>query len=363
MIALLILVALFVFGLLFIQRAPFGSLPSQKLMEKIKQSPNFKNNQFQNSSPTPSLTDGATLFSAMREFIFEKSKRNKPADVIPAKKTNLYALSADKSVLVWMGHSSYFVQVDGKRILVDPVLSGHASPLSFTTRSFDGADIYTTEEIPEIDFLFLSHDHWDHLDYETVVKLKPKIKKIICGLGVSAHLLRWGFERSRIEEKDWNEKIDLGNGFIVNTTSARHFSGRGFKRNQSLWIAYALKTPTKNIYIGGDSGYDSHFKEIGKLLGPFDLAILECGQYDKNWKHIHMMPEEVVTASLDLQAKRLLAVHWSKFALGRHAWDDPIIRVSKSSREKKVDLLTPMIGEEVDLNNPMAYNAWWQDIN
>jgi L-ascorbate metabolism protein UlaG (beta-lactamase superfamily) len=242
--------------------------------------------------------------------------------------------------------------------LVDPVLSGTASPVKFTTRSFKGADVYTTDDIPPIDYLFITHDHWDHLDYETLVKLKPKIGKVLTGLGTGAHLEHWGFDAKKIIEKDWNEEVLLEEGFTINTTPARHFSGRSFKRNGSLWLSFVLTTPTKKIFLGGDSGYDTHFAAIGKQFGPFDLAILENGQYNKHWKLIHMMPEEVVQAAEDLQAKMLLPVHWGKFSLALHAWDEPIQRVTAEAKRKGMPIIHPMIGEAVDLKEPGSYNLW-----
>jgi L-ascorbate metabolism protein UlaG (beta-lactamase superfamily) len=299
----------------------------------------------------------------MKEFIFGKSKRNKPDQVIPSKKTDLLSLSPDKNVLVWFGHSSYFMQIDGRKILVDPVFSGAASPVKFTTNSFEGTDVYTPEEFPEIDYLFISHDHWDHLDYETMVKMRPQIKKVITGLGTGAHLEQWGFDKNSFIEKDWNEQIPLDSGFSVTILPARHFAGRGFKRNKALWVSFAFKTPTMNIYIGGDSGYDTHFAKIGETYGPFDLALLECGQYDKSWKYIHMMPEEVVTAAQELKAKRLMPVHWAKFSLGNHAWDEPILRVTAAAKQHAIPLLTPMIGEEVNLKDTTTvFPAWWETV-
>jgi L-ascorbate metabolism protein UlaG (beta-lactamase superfamily) len=166
-----------------------------------------------------------------------------------------------------------------------------------------------------------------------------------------------------IIEQDWNEEVVLENGFVVYTVPARHFSGRSFKRNRSLWMSFVLVTPSQNIFIGGDSGYDTHFEKIGKTFGPFDLAILENGQYDKNWKYIHMMPEEVVQAAEDLKAKRLLTVHWAKFSLAIHAWDEPIIRVSKAAKERNMPLLHPLIGEVVKLDqNTNASVAWWNNM-
>lgn len=341
----------------------FGKEPSGVRLQKIKASPHYKGNKFQNQNPTPDLTNGANYYSILRDFFFNKSKRGKPSVVLPSKKTDLHALNPGRNILVWFGHSSYFMQVDGKKILVDPVFSGNASPLNFTTKSFAGSDIYTTDDIPEIDYLFISHDHWDHLDHDTILKLKPKVKKIITGLGTGAHLEHWGFDKRVIEERDWNEEIKLDEGFIVITTPARHFSGRGFKRQKALWLSYVLQTPTLKIYIGGDSGYDTHFAEIGKQFGPFDLAILECGQYNKSWKYIHMMPEELIQAGEDLGAKRIMPVHWAKFALSLHSWDEPILRVTEEARKRNFPIIHPMIGEEVDLKNPGESIAWWRDIN
>jgi L-ascorbate metabolism protein UlaG (beta-lactamase superfamily) len=348
----------------FMQQAKFGSQPSGERLELVRVSPQYKSGAFQNQSPTPSLTEGASFTSVLKEFVLDKKERKRPSQTLPSAKTNLLQLQKEENVWVWMGHSSYFMQIEGKTILVDPVLSGAASPLSFTTRSFAGADIYTTDEIPAIDFLFISHDHWDHLDYDTIKKLQPKIKTIITGLGTGEHLERWGFKKEMIIEKDWNETADLADGFKVTITPARHFSGRGFKRNTALWVSFVLQTPAHKIYLGGDSGYDNHFKTIGTAHGPFDLAILECGQYDKSWKYIHMMPEQVVQAAQELKTKKLLAVHWGKFSLSNHPWDEPAKRVFKAAQENNMPLLTPMIGEKVNIDNDsQQFSAWWENVD
>lgn len=348
----------------FLRHPKFGKLPSGKRLARIQQSPNYKNGAFQNVSFTPDLAEGATMYSVMKEFFFSEKKRNKPVDVIPAVKTDLHALDPLSNVLVWFGHSSYFMQVDGKKMLVDPVLSGAASPLSFTTRSFNGSDIYAPSDFPEIDYLFISHDHWDHLDYKTVLALKRKIKKIICSLGTGEHLERWGFSAGNIIERDWNEEVLLDDGFKVTTAPGRHFSGRGFKRNQALWTAFALQTPTLKLFIGGDSGYDSHFAEIGKRLGPFDLAILENGQYNKSWKYIHMMPDEVLKAATELRATRLFPVHSAKFALSLHEWDAPLKTITELNKSIGMPLITPRIGELVNLkDNNQIFSNWWENVN
>lgn len=347
----------------FLRQPKFGKLPSGERLERIKKSPNYKNGSFQNISNTPNLTEGVSYFTAAKEFLFDRKDGVRPKVKIPSIKTNLLNLDTSKDILVWFGHSSYFIQVDGKRILIDPVFSGSASPLPFGTIAFNGTDIYTTDDIPPIDYLFISHDHWDHLDYETIIKLKPKIKNVICGLGTGEHFEYWGYDKSKIIEKDWNEKIILDNDFIAYTVPARHFSGRWLKRNQSLWTSYVLQTPTMKIFIGGDSGYDKHFAEIGKTFGPFDLAILENGQYNKNWRYIHMTPDEVLKAARDLNAKRLFPVHSSKFALSTHSWYKPLKTITELNKEAKVSIITPIIGEQVNLkDSTQKFSEWWKEV-
>ncbi|HYF31070.1 MAG TPA: MBL fold metallo-hydrolase [Chitinophagaceae bacterium] len=360
LILLIILACLTVAIYLFMRHPQFGSLPSGERLKRIEQSPNYKDGQFQNIHYTPNLAEGVSMFTVMRKFFFEKRINGKPPAALPSTKTDLLNLDPSENVLVWFGHSSYFLQADGKRILVDPVFSGAASPISFTTRAFAGTDIYTADDFPTIDYLVITHDHWDHLDYKTIKQLRPKIKLVVTGLGVGAHLERWGYDKHIIIEKDWNEQIDLDKGFTIHTTSARHFSGRTFKRNTSLWMSYVLQTPSFKLYLGGDSGYDTHFAEIGNTFGPFDLAILECGQYSPYWKYIHMMPEENVQAGIDLKATVIFPVHWAKFSLSLSEWNDPILRVTAEAKRKDVPLIYPMIGEKLSLDNFARSAHWWE---
>jgi L-ascorbate metabolism protein UlaG (beta-lactamase superfamily) len=354
----LLLLILFVF--LFIQQPKFGKLPSGERLQQIKNSPHYKNKSFQNLSHTPSLAEGETFTGVLRKWLFTKNSNKKPGIPVPSVKTNLHEIDIRRNILVWFGHSSYYMQLDGKRILVDPVLHGSASPLPNGTKAFPGADIYKTGDIPNPDFLFITHDHWDHLDYKTVKELKPRIGKIICSLGTGAHLEHWGFKPGSFIEKDWNEFIDLGEGFSAYTTPSRHFSGRSLWRNKSMWTSYAFQTPHHKIFIGGDSGYDDHFADIGKKFGPFDLAILENGQYNESWKYIHMMPEEAIKAAYDLGAKKLLPVHSGKFALSLHDWDEPLSRIT-TAPHPGLNIATPMIGEILDLDDPaQTFKKWWE---
>jgi L-ascorbate metabolism protein UlaG (beta-lactamase superfamily) len=341
----------------------FGQTPSGKRSDIIKLSPNYTNGAFQNLSPTPNLSEGASYTSVLYEFLFKTNQRAKPKTNIPSIKIDLHNLEKNKDVLVWFGHSSYFMQLEGKRILVDPVFSGYASPFSFSNKSFNGADAYSVDDMPLIDYLLISHDHYDHLDYETIIKLKPKVGAIICGLGTGQHLEYWGFDADKIIEKDWYQTLDLDGEISVSVQPARHFSGRLLKRNQALWVSFVLTTPKLNIYAGGDSGYDTHFADIGKKYGPFDIAILDNGQYDKSWKYIHMLPDEVLKASKDLNAKRLMPIHSAKFVLANHAWDDPLLQISKANESVGMPLVTPMIGEVVYLNDTtQVFKSWWEDI-
>jgi L-ascorbate metabolism protein UlaG (beta-lactamase superfamily) len=306
------------------------------------------------------MTKDGSYYSILEGLLFAK---NKPTGTIPSLKTDLLNLDPAQDVLVWFGHSSYFMKINGKKFLVDPVLSGSVSPIYFTTRAFKGTDPYTVADIPSIDYLIITHDHWDHLDYRTLLNLKLKVNNIITPLGVGNDFIHWGFSKFIITETDWGDRTNLGEGFTLHTTPARHFSGRAFIRNQTLWASYVLETPTMKLFIGGDGGYDTHFKDIGERFGSFDLAILEDGQYNKNWKYIHMSPNEVLQAAKDLNAKRLIPVHNSKFTLSIHPWFEPLELITRLNTKVGMNLVTPRIGEQVNLTDQtQVFKEWWKDV-
>jgi L-ascorbate metabolism protein UlaG (beta-lactamase superfamily) len=350
---------------LYLQQTLFGAKPTGERLNRIYKSPNFRQGAFQNVSPTPILAPGYNYWNILTEALFKSSARKRPGVQLPSMKTDLKLLPIDANLLVWFGHSSYFMQIDGKRFLVDPVFSGNASPIAGTNKSFKGTDVYTVDDLPDIDYLFISHDHYDHLDFQTILKLKPKIGNIICGLGVGSHFEAWGYDSGKIIESDWNDTNNLGAGFFVYVTPARHFSGRLLSRNNTLWCSFVLQTPSMRLYLGGDSGYDSHFAEIGERFGPFDLAVLDNGQYNEAWRNIHALPDEVLIAAKELKAKKVLPVHSSKFALAYHAWDEPLEKISALNKNSKdpVSLITPMIGEVVFLNeNKQVFEKWWRGL-
>ena len=363
MIAVTLITLLSLITFLYMMQTKFGKNPSGERLARMIKSPHFKDGKFQNLSHTPEITEGFGYTDVMYEFFFKSPPRRSPIDVIPSVKTDLLNLPPDQDVLVWFGHSSYFIQLDGKRILVDPVFSGNASPIPGTNKSFKGTDRYTVEDLPAIDYLFISHDHYDHVDYETLIKLKSKVKTVFCGLGIGAHFEDWGYSLNAIVETDWNEKLEPDSGFVIYTKPARHFSGRGLTKNNTLWQSYLLQSPTMKIYIGGDSGYDTHFADIGSEHGPIDLVLIDNGQYDIKWKYIHTLPEEVIQAAKDLKAKRLFPVHSSKFMMANHPWDEPLIRVTELNREAKIPLVTPIIGELVYLKDEhQFFKPWWVGV-
>ena len=335
-----------------------GKLPTGKHLERIKQSSNYKKGAFQNLSPTPMKPDDVSYWNMMKEF-FKKHPDRLPSQAIPFIKTDLVKMDPDDTTIIWFGHSSYLIRTENKNFLIDPVFSGNAAPLSFMIKAFPGSNSYTPEDMPSIDYLILTHDHYDHLDFKTIRKLKNKVDKIYCSLGISSHLRYWGIDPGKITEMDWWESAQLEGNISLMAAPARHFSGRGIKRGQTLWSSFILKTSNHNLYLGGDSGYDSHFKEIGDNHGPFDLAILEAGQYNTMWPLIHMMPEETVQAAIDLKAKALLPVHWGKFNLAMHSWNDPITRVVAKAKEFSLPVLTPKIGEPVTLGGGFQSASWW----
>ncbi len=326
----------------------FGKNPSGEILDRVKKSPNYRDGAFQNLSKTSVMSEDSSFIKAAMSFL-NKPKGMAPERPVPGVRTDLTKLDYEAPTIVWFGHSSYLIHIAGKNVLVDPVFSGNASPFSFAVRSFPGSNRYDADNMPDIDVLILTHDHYDHLDYETLKELKPKVKMICTSLGVSSHLTYWGFEKERIIEFDWWDGKEILPGIELIGTPARHFSGRLFKRAQTLWSSFVLRTKDYSIFIGGDSGYDTHFKSIGDKYGPFDIALLEAGQYNVTWPEIHMMPEQTVQASIDLKVKVLMPVHWGKFSLALHTWDEPVKRVVKRASELGVQVTTPMMGEVVEV--------------
>lgn len=350
-------------GYFYMKLPKFGQLPEGERLAKLEQSKHFSDGTFKNIMPTETLTEGYSTIGLLYDQFFNAPPNRRPSSPLPSMKTELKNLDPNKNVLVWFGHSSYFLQLNGTRFLVDPVFSGVASPIPGMVSAFAGTDRYQVEDLPSIDYLFITHDHYDHLDYQTIVKLNAKVKKVICGLGVGSHFERWGYSPDKITEMDWGDSITPNDNLSIHTETARHFSGRGFTRNKTLWASYIIDTPQKKIYVGGDSGYGAHFANIGEQYGPFDLAILENGQYNQAWESIHLLPEQTLKATVDLQAKRTFPVHSSKFILAMHRWDEPLKELTRYNEDYQIPLVTPMIGEMVLLDDEtQAFKQWWTEV-
>ena len=342
-----------------------GKSPSGERLKLIEQSPNYINDKFQNIENTPTFSEGNSVKDIALKHLTVNKKTLKPTSLIPSVKTDLKNISIGSDVMIWFGHSSYFLQLSGKRFLIDPVFSGKASPLPIGYNSFKGTDIYSVDDMPDIDILLITHDHYDHLDYATIKQLKSKVKAVVCGLGVGEHFEFWGYDHDIIIEKDWDQSIQIDKNITLFTETTRHFSGRQFSRNKTLWMSYVLVTSDLKIYIGGDSGYGSHFKKIGNKHGAFDLVVLENGQYNEIWSAIHLSPGEVLKAAKDLNAKKVFPVHSAKFTLAFHPWDEPLIHLSEINTlpAYKLPLLTPIIGELVNLNDHnQQFSKWWEAL-
>ncbi|MBG0791404.1 MAG: MBL fold metallo-hydrolase [Desulfovibrionaceae bacterium] len=361
MIFLSLLLVLVVSSCLYLNQTRFGRLPKGERLDRISKSPNYRDGTFHNREPIVRIVEGGGGFGLWLKFLLRDGDGLTPPTPLPVVKTDLKALDPNADVVVWFGHSSYFVQLGGRTFLIDPVFSDHASPVSFSTRAFDGTTIYSAEDMPDIDYLLISHDHWDHLDYDTVKALAPRIGHVVTGLGVGEHLARWDFPDDKVIEADWDTQVQLEDGLTIHVLTARHFSGRLFDRNRTLWVAFALETPSRRIYYSGDSGYGSHFKEIGERFGGFDLAILDSGQYNEAWRHVHMNPEQAARAAEDLKARAALPSHVGRFNISYHSWDDPFRRFVTAGEGRPYRVVTPKIGEIVELGDQsQTFSSWWE---
>ena len=347
---------------LLLQHPAFGHAPRGARLDRIKHSPHYRDGKFRNLTPTAHMTGNKSFFRRLGEFLFGHVDRLRPEEALPVVQTDLRHLSRHRNLAVWLGHSSLIVQTDGLRFLVDPVMTS-ASPFPFMFKPFRGADAYHPEDLPAADVLIITHDHYDHLDYRTVKVLRDRIGQVICPLGVGEHLERWGYAPSCICELDWDESLVLPGNVKVHCLSSRHFSGRGLAPGNTLWASFLLETPQRKIFLSGDGGYDHRFQNIAARFGQIDWAFLENGQYNTDWSQIHMLPSQVVQAIKDLSPAHVIPIHSGKYALARHSWDEPLRLLSAAADREHLPLVTPMIGEVIDLNDSHpATRRWWEGL-
>lgn len=296
---------------------------------------------------------------------FISNKKNRPVDEIKTLKPELLENNKDDEFSVtWLGHSTIFLQLNGKNILIDPMFSTYSSPLQIVGPKRFTKPPIDIESLPNIDYVLITHDHYDHLDYDSIMSLKGKTTKFIVPLGVDKHLLRWGIDENKIVDMAWWEEYVDGD-LMIACTPAQHYSNRSINdRNFTLWASYVLKGKYFSIYDSGDSGFGPHFEEIHDKYGDFDLALIEDGQYDTNWANIHMKPEESVNAGIILNAKVIMPIHWGAFSLANHPWDDSVIRFKEEAKVKGIKSVTPEIGKTLTNETYETYeSSWWEDYN
>jgi len=325
---------------------PAFGLWRHRSTERIQASPNYRDGMFQNQLPTPQFTgDTASTRRTLWRFLTNKDTLRVPQTPLQAVKTDLKSLPTDTDWLVWFGHSSYLFCLDGKLYLVDPVLKPEW-PASMMLKAFSGTDIYRPDDLPDIDVLFITHEHWDHMEYATLRDIRNRVKHVICPLGIADYLRYWGYKDEVITEMDWYDKSPITNDQLqITCLPSRHFSNRLLgKPNQTLWASFMVEAGGRKVYIGGDGGYDKRFAEIHERFGSVDLALLENGQYNANWKYIHTTPDDLEKVILDLHAKQVFTVHHDKYSLAIHPWYEPDNVAHNIATKLNINLLDAPIG-------------------
>jgi L-ascorbate metabolism protein UlaG (beta-lactamase superfamily) len=350
---------------LFINLDPtFGGNPTKEQKDEYQHFDNYINGKFVNEISTGMSMSLSDQLSMIKD-VFSTAKDRNPNSEIPIDPIDWNNIKTEKDSVTWFGHSAYLLSVDNKKLLVDPMLGPIASPVSFAgSKRYKYSEdmLNIIDELPPIDGVFISHDHYDHLDYQSIVKLKNKVSHFFVPLGVSAHLIKWGVPKEKITELNWWDEMEY-QGITISLTPSRHFSGRGiFNSNTTLWGGWVILGKNTRLYTSGDGGYGPHFKEIGDKYGPFDITLIEGGQYDRHWSDIHMMPEQSVQANLDVNGKNMMLMHWAAFTLAFHGWNEPIERAIKEAEKQQVNLIAPKIGETVLLDSDLSIppSSWWK---
>ena len=343
---------------------PFGGSLQGDRAARARASPQFRGDHFENVIPKTPMSN-AVLWDLLKRQYSGNEMRTPPSScppVVRLSREDVKDRPAPGLRAIWFGHASVYLEIDGTRVMTDPVLSDYASPFSGIGPKRFHPPPLALEALPKIDAVVISHDHYDHLDVKTVRRLAQSGAHFFVPLGVGAHLERWGVPGAQFTELDWWQSADI-NGLKLTSTPARHYSSRGLRDgNATLWSSWSIAGPIHRVYFSGDTGFGEHFREIGERLGPFDLSLVKIGSYGpgQGWLDIHMDPEEAVKAHVAVKARRMLPVHWATFNLAFHAWDEPIKRALAAGRERSIDLVTPRIGEVVAAGAAFASVNWWE---
>lgn len=337
----------------------FGSSATGARLARMERSPQFQDGHFEN--PQPLVNDGLGMFTGLLHAS-EHTSPSSPPPSVRIEPSRFRTPPEGGLRITWFGHASVLVELDGRRFLTDPVWSERASPLSWIGPKRWFPPPIALADLPPLDAVVVSHDHYDHLDYETIVALSARGTTFVVPLGVGAHLEYWGVPLSRIVELDWWEKKAFGE-VEVTATPARHASGRHlFDQNSKLWASYAFVGPTHRAYFSGDTGLFPAMKTIGERLGPFDVTLIEAGQYHKAWPDWHIGPEQAVTAHGWLRGRVMVPVHWGLFTLAYHGWTEPAERVLAATRQQGVTVALPLPGQSVDPVSASAGKRWWPEV-
>ncbi|NIJ12861.1 L-ascorbate metabolism protein UlaG (beta-lactamase superfamily) [Saccharomonospora amisosensis] len=337
-------------------RAAIGGTPDQAA---LLGSPQFRDGAFRNLVQPQWLPDGSGR-EVVRELLSGRGSR-RPTGSVPLVEPDAYA-PTDGLHLTWYGHASSLVELDGARVLLDPVWGERASPSRLVGPKRLHPVPHRLADLPALDAVVVSHDHYDHLDMSTVRTLaRTQRAPFVVPLGVGAHLRAWGVPDSRIIELDWGDETTIDDLRIV-ATPAQHFSGRAFSRNNTLWASWVIATPAHRVFYSGDTGYCEAFNDIGERHGPFDVTLVQVGAYASSWPDIHMTPEEGVATHLDVRGQLLVPVHWATFNLAPHSWTDPVDRVWKEAKALDVSLAVPKPGQRIAVAAPPPVDGWWQTL-
>lgn len=325
-----------------------GGSESQELPKK------FTNTEMEYKSGLKDLYDITKMYLTV-----ERVEPTPKADLPVLEMTTESLIEETENVVYRLGHSSVLMKLDNQFVMTDPVFSDRASPVQWAgPKRFHKAPI-TIAELPAIDVVVISHDHYDHLDKAAVKELADKVSLFLVPLRVGEHLIKWGVSADKVIELNWWESY-VFNGIEYTLTPTQHFSGRtGVDRDRTLWGSWVIAAPTQRVFFSGDSGYFSGFKEIGEKYGPFDLTLVETGAYNEAWSQIHMFPEQSVQAHIDLKGKVMFPIHNSTFDLATHDWQEPINRALANAQERGVDVVMPKMGERLVVGDAMPLSYWW----
>lgn len=349
----------------------FGALPSGGSYLRIQQSENYNlaEDKFVNLEQN-SVLSGPGFWDNPKENwnnnFFFNSNQTRPNGLMPESRSPLpydFHKSEGNIKFVWLGHSTILVSIDDKVILFDPVFSNTASPVSLAVKRFQ-PPVIDLKSLPAVDIVVVSHDHYDHLDMETIKYLRNKGINFVVPLGLGAHLVRWGVSAEKITELDWWDETQI-DGLNLICTPSQHFSGRRgpYKEKRSLWASWLIQSSDHSVYFSGDSGYADHYRQIGKRYGSVDLVFMDSGQYNIRWQYVHNMPEEAVQATLDMNGQLLVPIHWGMFTLSMHDWFEPPVRILAEAAKKNVNVLTPLLGQYVDVSRLPPNEKWWERLN